>query len=450
VFGDTFEDVLILGAGTGTDVAAALQHGAKHVDAVEIDPIIIRIGAAGHPDHPYSDPRVTVVNDDARHFLRMSTKRYDLVVFALIDSLTVQSSFSGVRLESYMFTQESFSAVRDHLKPNGAVALYNYFREKWLVDRLANSLVAAFANGEATDRRAAAPGGMDRGAGAAGVMDRGVGAPGVINVHQDRAYLAVMLAGPRAAALTTPPPLPDLVLAYGQAHAPSPARRLDRDSTVEPATDNWPFLYMRAPGLPAHYAVALVSVLVVSIAAVWLALGSDRGGWQWHFFFYGAGFMLLETKSIVQFALLWGSTWTSASLAIASVLTMALASTLVAARFELRRRGLIAGALFALLAINYLIPVGSVAFASRGAESAFYGVLVFSPVFFAGLLFSAEYRRSASPSMDFGANLLGAMVGGVGEYLSLLAGYRFLIIVVAVCYLLAVSIANRGIASRID
>jgi len=412
VFGDTFEDVLILGAGTGTDVAAALQHGARHVDAVEIDPIIIRIGAERHPDRPYSDPRVTVVNDDARHFLRTTTKHYDLVVFALIDSLTVQSSFSGVRLESYMFTEESFAAVRDRLKPGGVMALYNYFREKWLVDRLANSLVAAF------------------------------GAEPRAQVHQDRAYLAVMLAGPRAQALAAPPPLPDLVLAYGQSHAPSPARRLERDAAVAPATDDWPFLYMRAPGLPAHYATALASILVVSIAAVWLTLGSDRARWSWRFFFYGAGFMLLETKSIVQFALLWGSTWTSASLAIASVLVMALASTLVAARVEVRR-GPMAVALFALLAINYLVPVGAVAFASRGAESLFYGALVFSPVFFAGLLFSAEYRRSASPSMDFGANLLGAMVGGVGEYLSLLAGYRFLILVVAVCYLLAISIPDR-------
>ena len=43
-FGNTFENVLILGAGSGTDVAAALKHGAKHVDAVEIDPVILRLG----------------------------------------------------------------------------------------------------------------------------------------------------------------------------------------------------------------------------------------------------------------------------------------------------------------------------------------------------------------------------------------------------------------------
>ena len=112
VFGDTFENVLVLGAGSGTDVAAALKHGAIHVDAVEIDPVIVQLGREYHPDRPYSDPRVNVIIDDARHFLRTTTKKYDLAVFALIDSLTLQSSFSGVRLESYMFTEEAFRAVK--------------------------------------------------------------------------------------------------------------------------------------------------------------------------------------------------------------------------------------------------------------------------------------------------------------------------------------------------
>ncbi len=426
VFGDTFDEVLILGAGSGTDVAAALRHGAKHVTAVDIDPVILRLGAERHPDKPYSDPRVTVICDDARHFLRTTTKQYDLVVFALIDSLTVQSSFSGVRLESYMFTKESFEAVRERLSPRGAMVLYNYFREKWLVDRLANTSAAVF------------------------------GRDPLGHVHQDRAYLAVMLAGPRLAELTAPPPLPPDVLAYGQSHAPSPAHPLARDANVVVATDNWPFLYMRAPDLPRHYLAALALVLVVSALAVWLAR-VPRGQtpspgltptppWSWHFFFLGAGFMLLETKSIVQFALLWGSTWSSASLAIASVLVMALASALVASRVEIRRRGVIAAALLALIAINYLIPVGRVTFDSRIAESLFYGLLVFSPVFCAGLLFSASFKDSSSTADDFGANLLGAMVGGVGEYLSLLAGYRFLLVLIAVCYMLAV--ANRRIADR--
>jgi spermidine synthase len=420
VFGDALDEVLILGAGSGTDVAAALRHGAKHVTAVDIDPVILRLGAERHPDKPYSDPRVTVVCDDARHFLRTTTKQYDLVVFALIDSLTVQSSFSGVRLESYMFTKESFEAVRDHLSPNGAMVLYNYFREKWLVDRLANTAAQVF------------------------------GREPVGHVHQDRAYLAVMLAGPRAEALAAPPALPADVNAYGQPHDPSPAHPLTRDATVAPATDNWPFLYMQAPALPRHYLAALGVVLLVSAVAVWLALRGGSGGdrWSWHFFFLGAGFMLLETKSIVQFALLWGSTWSSASLAIASVLLMALASAVVASRVEIRRRGLIAAALLALVAVNYFIPVGRVTFDSRAAESLFYGVLVFSPVFCAGLLFSSSFKESSSTATDFGANLLGAIVGGVGEYLSLLTGYQFLLALVAVCYVAAIATRRAQMSDR--
>src|SRR4051812_3590296 len=227
VFGDTFDNVLILGAGSGTDVAAALQHGVKHVDAVEIDPAIIRLGRAHHPDHPYSDPRVTVINDDARHFLSTTDKHYDLVVFALIDSLTMQSSFSGVRLESYMFTEESFRAVRDRLTPNGVLVVYNYFRERWLVDRLANTAAAAF------------------------------GEEPHVHVHEARAYLGVLMAGPRLKTLTGEPAVPDRVTAYGQSHEPTPSRLLQRDPAIEPATDDWPFLYLRDRHIPAHYVNAL-------------------------------------------------------------------------------------------------------------------------------------------------------------------------------------------------
>jgi hypothetical protein len=297
------------------------------------------------------------------------------------------------------------------------MVLYNYFREKWLVDRLANTSAAVF------------------------------GRDPLGHVHQDRAYLAVMLAGPRLAELTAPPPLPADVLAYGQSHAPSPAHALVRDGSVIVATDNWPFLYMRAPDLPRHYLAALALVLVASALAVWLARGGG-GAWSWHFFFLGAGFMLLETKSIVQFALLWGSTWSSASLAIASVLVMALASALVASRVEIRRRGLVAAALLTLIAINYLIPVGRVTFDSRIAESLFYALLVFSPVFCAGLLFSSSFKESASTADDFGANLLGAMVGGVGEYVSLLAGYRFLLVLVAICYVVAIVSRRQATSFR--
>ena len=413
VFGDTFDNVLVLGAGSGTDVAAALKHGAKHVDAVEIDPTIIRLGRENHPDHPYSDPRVTVVNDDARHFLRKTDKKYDLVVFALIDSLTLQSSFSGVRLESYMFTLESFRAVRERLAPNGLLVIYNYFREKWLVDRLANSAAIAF------------------------------GEEPWVHVHTARAYLGVMLAGPRLHTLTADPVVPDRVAAFGQSHDPSPAVKHVRDASIEPATDDWPFLYLKDRHIPRHYVIVVMFILAASVLLVGLARRGEPGRWSWEMFLLGAGFMLLETRAITQFALLWGATWIVASLAIASVLVMALIANFVVSKIEIRQPWLVGGVLLGLLALNFAVPVGRVTFDSRVTESVFYAALQFSPIVCAGLLFGSAIKRSTSLARDYGTNLLGAMVGGTAEYLSLVMGYRMLLVVVAVCYLGAVISRTR-------
>src|SRR5262249_24071722 len=124
-----FKNVLIIGAGSGNDVSRALQWGAEHVDAVEIDPVIQRLGAHDHPDHPYQDPRVTVHIGDGRNFLRSTDTQYDLVLYALVDSLILHSSYSNIRLESYLFTREAFQDVKQRLKPGGTFILYNFFRQ---------------------------------------------------------------------------------------------------------------------------------------------------------------------------------------------------------------------------------------------------------------------------------------------------------------------------------
>jgi hypothetical protein len=247
-----------------------------------------------------------------------------------------------------------------------------------------------------------------------------------------------MLVGPRLQTLTVDPQIPEQVTAFGQSHAPSPARMHVRDASVEPATDDWPFLYLHTRHVPSHYLAALALILVVSTAVVLFVLRGQGGAWSWTFFLLGAGFMLLETKSIIQFALLWGSTWVVASLAIASVLSMALVANYVVAKVEIRRPWAVGGALLALLALNYLIPVGTIGFESRVLESLFYAVLMFSPILCAGLLFGSAIKRSTSLARDYGTNLLGAMVGGVGEYLSLMTGFRALLFLIALCYIGAI------------
>jgi hypothetical protein len=260
-----------------------------------------------------------------------------------------------------------------------------------------------------------------------------------VHVHESRAYLGVLMAGPRLASLKQDPVVPERVTAYGQSHAPSPARIHQRDPTIEPATDDWPFLYMRNRHLPQHYGFALALILIVSAIVVLAALRGQEGRWSWQFFLLGAGFMLLETKSIIQFALLWGSTWVVASLAIAAVLTMALVANYIVSRVEITRAWLVGGVLLVLLALNYLIPVGRIGFESRAVESVFYAALMFSPIICAGLLFGSAIKESTSLPRDYGTNLLGAMVGGVGEYLSLLTGYSALLLLIALCYVGAVA-----------
>ena len=135
--GGPFEDVLIVGAGSGNDVAAALWHGAGAVDAVEIDPSIQRIGRIDHPNRPYADRRVSAHLDDGRSFVKSTGRMYDLATYALVDSLVLHSGYSSLRLESFLFTEEAFRDIKAKLKPGGVFVMYNAFRQGWVVGRLA-------------------------------------------------------------------------------------------------------------------------------------------------------------------------------------------------------------------------------------------------------------------------------------------------------------------------
>src|SRR5215472_3267846 len=119
-------NVLIIGSGTGNDAAVALSEGARHVDTVEIDPLLVRLGHM-HPNRPYSNPRLTAHIDDGRAYLQNTSKHYNLILFALPDSLTALAGQSAIRLESYLLTLQSLEAVRAHLAPGGTFAMYNYY-----------------------------------------------------------------------------------------------------------------------------------------------------------------------------------------------------------------------------------------------------------------------------------------------------------------------------------
>ena len=131
--------MLVIGAGNGGDVAVALAEGAKHVDAVEIDPVLVQLGRDHNPERAYQSPRVTLHVDDGRAFLQNSRGHYDLILFALPDSLTALAGQSELRLENYLFTIQAMRVARAHLEAGGAFAMYNYY-QPFLLDRYATTL----------------------------------------------------------------------------------------------------------------------------------------------------------------------------------------------------------------------------------------------------------------------------------------------------------------------
>ena len=386
-------DVLIIGAGGGNDVAAALDNGADHVDAVEIDRALYELGKDGHPDHPYDDPRVSVHIDDGRAFLERSDKEWDRILLALPDSLTLVTGQASVRLESYLFTVEAVESARDHLKPGGIFSMYNYYRESWLVDRYAGTLDDVFDQPPCID---------------------------TLDPNQNF-NLAVLTVSDD----------PDAIPCIGD----SQAVWARPPGTPEPARDDHPFPYLRDRTLPGFYLVTIGLILVVSLLAIRFAAGPIRPMLRFSdLFCMGAAFLLLETKSVVQFALLFGTTWLVNALVFLGVLLSVLCAVFVSQRVTFRRPAWLYVILLASLALAWAIPPSALLSLAPIPRFAAAVTLAFLPIFTANLVFTQRFKDTSSSAQAFGANLLGAMFGGLLEYLSLLVGYRSLLLVVALLY----------------
>jgi Spermine/spermidine synthase domain len=393
--GNPLNNVLIIGAGTGDDVANALLKGARHIDAVEIDPQLYQVGKRLNPDHPYQDPRVSVHINDGRAFLEQTHNKYDMILFALPDSLTLVAGQSSLRLESYLFTLEAVQAAKAHLNPgDGLFAMYNYYRTPWLRDRLANTVQTAFGHAPCVD-------------------DEGFS----LSMISDTVNPSALRCGTLW-------------------HRPA--------NVVPPATDNHPFVYLDGNSIPWLYRVTLGLILLASIILVRSAAGPYRRmrGYL-DLFFMGAAFMLLETKNIVQFALLFGTTWFVNALVTAGVLVAVFAAVEVSRRVEIRRPALLYAGLLAALVVAWAVPPESLLSLSLLPRFVVAVIIAFAPIFLANMVFAQRFRNTGDSTTAFGANLLGAIVGGVLEYLSLIVGYRWLLVVVALLYGLAF-LTGRG------
>ena len=449
--GLAFEDVMIVGAGSGNDVQAALTQGAKHVDAVEIDPALNEIGRHRHPDRPYDDKRVSIHIDDGRSFARKTRRTYDLVSYAVVDSLVLHSSYSSLRLESFLFTEQAFRDIKQTLKPNGVFAMYNTYRQGWVVSRLAKMAEKVF-----------------------GTKPLVISLPyqsEIASESNQGNHLTLLLVGPGPTSrldsiramfhdkgyfwANERPKWNENVNSYGVTPPKVPGTQgndwqkigladVDTSGVMWLATDDWPFLYLRDPTIPALNLrwMLLVTVISVALLFVFAPIRASRPNGQ--MFFLGAGFMLLETKGIVQMALLFGSTWIVNSIIFFAVLVMVLLSNLFVLWIQPRRRWkLYYSLLIAALLINYFVPMNSYLGLSAATRGILSCAAVFAPVFFAGIIFALAFRDSQRPDIDMGSNIAGIILGGLSENLSLATGFSSLVLIAILFYVLSAVLAPR-------
>lgn len=399
----TPRDVLIVGAGTGTDVAIALSHGVRHIDAVEIDPSLLEFGRVHNPDHAYQDPRVTTYVNDGRALLERTHKKYDLILFALPDSLTLVSGASALRLESYLFTTQAMQSARDHLAPGGAFSMYNFYRQTWLVDRLGRTMDGAF------------------------------GHPPCLLSRPRGERLAVFVVGRTRADQRC-----------NATWQPSPG-------APTPSNDNHPFLYIADDaglfGIPAIYLLILGLLLLGSTVAIRVVAGRRQTRTMWKYrdlFLLGVAFLLLETKNVTGFALYFGTTWLVNALVFAGVLVAVLAAVEVTRRFPVPPLRTMYIVLFGGLLLAWLVPSTWVLSLPLVPRLIVAVLLAFIPIMATNVIFAKRFDSTADPTTAFGTNLLGAMVGGSLEYVALATGYRSLLVICAALYLTAYLCTPRG------
>ena len=416
--------VLIVGAGSGNDAAGALRGGAENVTAVEIDPAIIDLGRRHHPERPYDSPRVRVVQDDARSFFATTGEKYDLIIFGLLDSHTT-TAMTNARLDHYVYTRESISRARQLLAPSGVMVLSFEALKPYIADRMGRCIKEAFEQEPLAFR----------------VPSNSSGWGGVMFVVGDQAGIH--------AALANDTPLAEHVARWQN---DSPVR-LAYETSVP--TDDWPYLYLERTRIPTlYYLLAGLMVVLLWYGKRRLAIPLWQGAWRvgdWHFFFMGAAFLLLEVQNISKASVVLGNTWVVSAVIISAILIMILLANYLGARFRKLPQSALFGLLVASCLAIYLVDLSSFAFLAYPVKALIVGTLTTLPMLFAGMIFIDSFARAEHKDRALGANLIGSLVGGMLQSLTFVIGIKALLLLVAGLYLCAwltrASAARRGAAN---
>jgi len=391
--------VLIIGSGMGNDVWVAQKAGVEDIDAVEIDPLILRLGYQKHPQHPYDSERVRVFVDDARSFMHRASKKYDMIVYGTLDSHATLSITSSIRLDNYVYTQEALKEARQLLTPDGVVVLLFSVPSDWMATRLLETVRSVFGS---EDCRYA-------------IMD-----PYLFNL--------MIVAGPGVKqALSKDTNLSDNLY-------PLPEKK----SNIAIPKDDWPYLYLMQRGIPYLYLSTLIFLICCSIAAIFI-FSPLKGLGKIHplFFLLGCGFLLLETKSVTTFSLLFGSTWIVNAVVFSAILAIALLANWCVKAKQLKDPRWFLGGLILSLFFIYSLPITNLLRLGFFIKILSACILIALPIFFTSLIFAIVLKDTKDVGIALGSNLLGAVIGGFFEYASMVWGLNALYIIALGWYIIA-------------
>jgi hypothetical protein len=403
--------VLVVGAGTGNDVAGMLRNGVSEVIAVEIDPVIVDYGRRHHPERPYDNPKVRIVTDDARSFFATTQEKFDVITFGLLDSHTT-TAMTNARLDHYVYTEESLTHAKKLLNDGGVIVLSFEARKPYILNRMAGTLGRIWDHDPMVFR----------------VPESAYGWGGVVFVCAEPGAIDARFAAD--------PRLGEVV------HKWQKDDPITIENTTAAATDDWPYIYLERPMIPVLYLLLAVVLGLLFARGVWkLDMGDTVRNWSgsnWHFFFLGAAFMLLEVQNISKAAVVLGNTWTVNAVIISGILMMILLANLLVAKLPriplLPVYMLLVGSCVGL----YFLDLSKFAFLPYATKAVAVGLLTSLPMLFSGIVFIRSFAATERKDTALGANLMGSLVGGLLQTVTFLTGIKALLLIVAGLYLVAV------------
>jgi hypothetical protein len=372
----------------------------------------VAFGKRYHPNEPYASDRVHLVVDDARSYFARAQQTYDLISFGFLDAHTAPA-MTNVRLDHYVYTRESITRAKELLREDGVLCLMFGPTRPFIADRMATVLHDVF-----DQEPLAFPIRFGEQEALGGILL----VVGNLDVVRQRLESLPELETLRRWAAEKP-----VALTY----------------TTPPATDDWPYIYLESPRIPLLFALlaGLLGILVLyARRTLDLPVAMNPVRWDranWHFFFLGAAFLLLEVQNISKAAVVLGNTWLVNAVIISGVLMMILVANAVVLRWPRIQLGPVYTLLLATVLGLYFLDLARFAFLPYPMKAAVVGALTCLPMAFSGIAFARAFAVADGKDIALGANLLGALVGAVLQSLSFLWGIKALLLVVAAFYFLA-------------